>query len=243
MRSTIRRPDIIILHGWNLSGSRFRALADVFEKAGHRVYTPDLPGFGGEKAPNKPWHVVDYAEFLKTFLDAHRIRQPVIIGHSFGGRVALKFSQIYPESVSRIILTGTPGFSPVPTGKLWAFLAISKVGGLLFALPVLHVFADRARRFLYYVAGAREFIRAEGVMRDTFKHIVRDDLTVSMETLHLPCLLVWGEFDTIVPLSIARRMEESIPGARLKVIPESDHAVPFKQPEIFASYVTEFLSA
>lgn len=233
--------DIIILHGWNLSGSRFAPLAGVLRNIGYRVFTPDLPGFGNEKAPGRPWHVVDYAEFLKVYMTKNRIHSPILLGHSFGGRVALKFSHVYPKDVHSLILTGTPGFSPIPTKKLVFFLLISKVGGMLFALPVLSLLADRARRFLYYIAGAREFIRAEGPMKQTFKHVVRDDLTGSMASVRVPCLLVWGEFDSIVPLPIARRMAEAIPNAQLKVISEEDHGVPFKKPELFTSYIIDFL--
>ena len=78
-------------------------------------------------------------------------------------------------------------------------------------------------------------------MRQTFKHIVADDLVVSMESMQVPCLLLWGEYDVIVPVSIAKRMQEVIPNATLKVIPEADHGVPFKQSDIFASYVEGFL--
>ena len=237
----IRSVDIIILHGWNLSGSKFSALAKVLGSSGYRVFTPDLPGFGSEPPPSKPWHVVDYAEFLKVYADRHKIRRPVIIGHSFGGRVALKFSQLYPDGVRSLILTGTPGFSPIPTKKLMFFLIISKLGGMLFALPVINLLADRARRFLYYIAGAREFLRAEGAMRQTFKYIVQDDLVTAMEAVRVPCLLVWGEFDVTVPLVIGRRMAEVIPKGQLKVIPEEDHGVPFKNPNLFTSYIVDFL--
>ncbi len=238
----MKQRDVIILHGWNLSGERFRPLTDELGKQGHRVFAPDFPGFGTQPIPKKPWHVVDYAEFLKSYMEKLHISAPVLIGHSFGGRVALKFSQIYPQDVSAIVLTGTPGFSPVPTKKLLFFLMLSKAGGMLFALPVLNLVAERARRFLYYIAGAREFLRAEGAMRQTFKNIVRDDLTVAMEEMAVPCLLVWGEFDSIVPLPIAKRMEETIPNAVLKVIPEADHAIPFKDPKLFTLYIKDFLN-
>jgi len=237
----MKRKDVIILHGWNLSGSRFLPLVTELTRLGYRVFAPDLPGFGKEAPPERPWHVVDYAEFLKSYIDHHHIKNPVLIGHSFGGRVALKFSHLYPHDSSALVLTGTPGFSPVPTKKLLLFFIISKIGGILFALPVLSLLADRARRFLYYVAGAREFVVARGAMRQTFKYIVQDDLTQAMQSVDVPCLLLWGEFDVIVPPVIATRMHQSIPNASLKVISEADHGVPFKQPALFASFVTKFL--
>lgn len=233
--------DLIILHGWNLSGARFAALADVLRAKGYRVFTPDLPGFGKEAAPKRPWHVVDYAEFVKLYMDKHKIAKPVFIGHSFGGRVTLKFIQLYPSHASAVILTGTPGFSPVPKKKMFVFWILAKVGGFIFSIPPISLLADWARRWLYYVAGAREFIRAKGPMRDTFKYIVQDNLLTAMESMLLPCLLLWGEYDVIVPVAIARHMQEVISGAVLKIIPEADHGVPFKEPDVFAGYVTQFL--
>lgn len=233
--------DIIILHGWNLSGKRFAPLAEALIKRGFRVFAPDLPGFGDEPPPQRPWHVVDYAEFVQRYIRRHHIVRPIVIGHSFGGRVALKLTQLYPEVVPLLVLTGAPGFSPVPKKRLLFFLLLSKIGGFIFSLPPLSLFADWARRWLYYIAGAREFIRAEGPMRETFKHVVQDDLSSAMESVSVPCLLLWGEYDVIVPPAIARRMQEVIPRAELKLIPEADHGVPFKNPDVFVPYVSAFI--
>lgn len=239
----MKQRTVLILHGWNLSGARFAPLAVELKKMGYQVFAPDFPGFGKELAPNNPWHVVDYAAFLKKYIKKHKITNPILIGHSFGGRVALKFVELYPNDAHALVLTGTPGFSPIPSKKLLFFLIISKIGGIFFALPVLNILADRARKFLYYIAGAKEFLRAEGPMRQTFKYIVQDDLVGSMTSVRIPCLLVWGERDSIVPLSIASRMSETIPGAKLNIISEEGHGVPFEEPGKFASYIKEFLQA
>lgn len=234
--------DLIILHGWNLNGAKFAGLADVFRRQGYRVFTPDFPGFGLQPPPSRPWHVVDYAEFLRQYIQKNQMKDPIIIGHSFGGRVTLKYVQLYPKSARAIVLSGTPGFSPIPKKKMFLFLVIAKIGGMLFSIPPLSLFSGWARRWLYYLAGTREFIRAEGVMKDTFKNIVRDDLSSAMTTVTIPCLLLWGEYDVIVPEAIARRMCDVIPTATLKVIPEVDHGVPFKEPDVFAGFVKEFLN-
>ncbi len=235
------KQDLIILHGWNLSGKRFHALADRFRKAGFRVFAPDMPGFGDEKAPDVAWHVSDYAEFLHRYITKHTIKNPILVGHSFGGRVSLKYAELYPSRVKKIVLTGTPGYSPIPSKKLRFFLIISKIGGIIFQLPGLRHIADGARKWLYYIAGAREFLRAEGAMRQTFKYIVADDLSTAMRSVAVPCLLVWGQNDTIVPVSVAERMRDTIRGSRLIIMPEMTHAVPFEHPAEFAARVMEFL--
>lgn len=236
-----KKQDVVILHGWNLSAERFAPLTAALRSLGYRVHTLDLPGFGKEPPPDKPWHVIEYADFLKGYFARKRIKDPVLIGHSFGGRVVLKFAQLHPQELKAIVLTGTPGFSPVPKGKLLVFLIIAKVGRVLFSIPPLTFFADWARRLLYYVAGTKDFFQAEGIMKQTFKNVVQDSLVEAMESLAVPCLLVWGEFDLLVPVSIARQIHEVIPRGELKVIPQADHGVPFKEASVFASYVDRFV--
>ncbi len=233
--------DILILHGWNLQGSRFDPLKQVLRKHGYRVFAPDFPGFGAEPAPSEPWHVADYARFLKGYVDRQGIKKPVLIGHSFGGRVALAFSAAYPQEARMLVLTGTPGFSPVPAKKMRFFLVLAKIGGAVFTIPIISLFADFARKVLYRAAGAREFYRAEGSMRQTFKYIVQDDLLEFMQSVRVPCHLVWGELDTIVPIRVAEHMKDVIPGATLTVIPATNHGVPFANPDLFYSAIARYL--
>ncbi|MDP1722625.1 MAG: alpha/beta hydrolase [Candidatus Gottesmanbacteria bacterium] len=235
------KSSIVILHGWGLSGKTFLPLEQCLKKQGYRVFAPDLPGFGATKIPEHPLALVDYAQFLDGYLKKNHIVQPILIGHSFGGRVSLKYNELYPNRVRALILSGTPGFTPIPKKKLLFFIALAKIGGFLFSIPPLSLAQDSVRRWYYYVVGAKEFFRAEGAMRETFKRIVREDLVSSMEAIKIPTLLLWGEYDIIVPLSIAERMHRVIVDSELLVIPEANHGVPYKQSEEFASYVTRFL--
>ncbi len=237
----MNRSAVVILHGWGLSGKTFIPLEQCLEKLGYCVYAPDLPGFGESGMPERPLTLTDYAHFLDEYLKKNRIKHPILIGQSFGGRVSLKYNQLHPKSVRALILSGTPGFTPIPKKKLLLFIALAKIGKLLFSIPPLSLFQDAVRRWYYYAVGAKEFFRAEGAMRETFKRIVQEDLVASMEVVDIPTLLLWGEYDIIVPVSIAERMHQVIAGSELIVIPEADHGVPFKQPEVFASYVKRFL--
>lgn len=239
----MNRSAVVILHGWGLSGKTFTPLAEELKKCGYRVWTPDLPGFGTQPIPKQPLHLADYAAFLDAYIKENTIQDPVLIGHSFGGRVSLKYTEMYPKSVRALILSGTPGFTPINRKKLILFITLAKIGKLLFSIPPLTLVQDAVRRWYYYVVGAKEFFRAEGTMRDTFKHIVKEDLVAAMEAVDIPTQLLWGEYDIIVPVSIAERMHQVIAGSELIVIPEADHGVPFKQPEVFASYVKRFIKS
>ena len=233
--------DIVILHGWNLSGKRFDPLAKELVKKGYTVFAPDFPGFGNEPAPNTPWHIADYAQFLERYLKANHIRKPTLIGHSFGGRVALAYAASHSGDVTTVVLTGGPGFSPVPKKKMVIFLIIAKIGGILFSIPGINFFADTARKLLYRAAGAHEFYRAEGSMRQTFKNIVSDNLEDFMKALRTPCLLLWGADDVIVPPGVAERMKAMIPHATMRIIHGETHAFPFEHPVRFVEAMKDFL--
>ena len=91
--------------------------------------------------------------------------------------------------------------------------------------------------------GARDYYRAEGKMRDTFKNIVREELVTSMKHVSVPTILIWGAQDIIVPVSIANHMKETIPGASLTVAPEFGHGLPYKNPKEFCSILLPWLES
>lgn len=233
---------IVILHGWGLSACIFAPLTDAFIRKGYKVLTPDLPGFGKSALPEKPLTLNDYAQFLRDYLKTRTSSKVILIGHSFGGRVSLRYQKKYPQDVAALILTGTPGFTPIPKRKLLLFIALAKLGKFLFTLPPLNYVKDPVRRWYYYFVGAKEFFRAEGAMRQTFKNIVQEELIADMESVTCPCLLLWGELDIIVPISIAHRMEHAITKSQLIIVPDADHGLPFKQPEVFVTYGERFLT-
>lgn len=232
---------IIILHGWGLSGEIFAPLAAAFSTMGFTVHSPDLSGFGKSSVPNKPYLLSDYAHDVDVYCRRHGIKRPILVGHSFGGRVALKYASLFPTKAYALILSGTPGLSPVSRNRLLFFILLAKIGGFIFSLPPLNLVSNFVRRWYYYAVGAKDFFRAEGVMRETFKGVVAEDLVPIMETLAIPVLLLWGELDVLVPTPIAAAMEHTITGSKLIIIPGADHGVPFKEPTIFAGYVEKFL--
>jgi pimeloyl-ACP methyl ester carboxylesterase len=232
---------IVILHGWGLSAKTFEPLVSELKKQHVQVFAPDFPGFDSLHIPTRPLTLADYADFLDAYLRKHHIEKPIFIGHSFGGRVALKYQYAYPANITALILTGAPGFTPVSRKKLALLISIAKIGGTLFSLPLLYRLKDRVRLWYYYVVGARDFYRAQGVMRETFKRIVREELVTSMKHVCVPTLLVWGDKDIIVPVSIAKKMNETIADSRLIILPGCGHNVSYKSPKEFVRSIYDFL--
>lgn len=232
---------IVVLHGWGLSAKTFEPLVAELKKHHVEVFAPDFPGFDSLHIPQKPFTLSDYVEFLHTYLERHHIVKPILIGHSFGGRVALKYQYTYPNNISALILTGAPGFTPVSRKKLSLFISIAKIGGTLFSLPLLYRLKDRVRLWYYYVVGARDFYRAEGVMRETFKNVVKEPLVTCMQNVRVPTLLVWGAKDLIVPVRIAEKMKETIAHSRLIIVPDGGHNVSYTSPKEFVRSIYDLL--
>jgi pimeloyl-ACP methyl ester carboxylesterase len=235
------KADIIILHGWGLSGDRFASLVSEFKKKGYSAFSPDLPGFGKSRIPDNPQTLENYADFLHDYIRSKKLKAPILIGHSFGGRVALFYQFKYPSHISALILSGTPGFTPVAKRKIQFFVVLAKIGKVFFSIPPLSLFQESVRKWFYYIAGARDFYRAQGVMRETFKTIVQQKLETAMKSVRVPVLLIWGELDQICPVTVAKRMHALMPASQLDIVPNMTHAIPFKEPEIFSNRVEKFL--
>lgn len=234
--------NILILHGWRLSGDKYLNLVNVFSSGEQfQVFSPDMPGFGKEEIPFRPYTLIDYVNFIDEFLKKKKINRTVIIGHSFGGRVAIKFASLLPQKVDKLVLTGVPGFLPVSNFKVKFFLFLSKIGRTIFRLPILSSFQELAKKILYRLSGASDYAHVEGVMRKTFKLIIREDLVESMKSLRIPVALVWGESDTIVPVSIAYKMNKVINGSKLIVIKNATHRLPYENYQEFYQTVKNFL--
>jgi pimeloyl-ACP methyl ester carboxylesterase len=232
---------IIILHGWGLSGEAFSVLGRELSNLGFEVYLPDLPGFGTSSPPDEALTLDDYVEFLHTYICAKTIHKPIIIGHSFGGRVALKYVFSYKNECKLLILTGVPGYRSGVIGKRYVFMMIAKLGKLAFSLPVLSAFTEEIRKKYYHAIGVREFNKSNGNMKQTFKNVVDEPLDSYMKGINIPSYLVWGSHDSMVPVFVAKHMQQTIPNSHLIVVSNAGHSFPYKEPAHFVQAIKHIL--
>src|SRR5579872_6395942 len=120
--------DVVILHGWGGSAKSFAAFAEVLERKGYKVHSFDLPGFGTAEPPPKPWSVDDHVSFVKEFCDRNGLTRFFLMGHSFGGRVSIKFAAQYPDKLAGLVLYAAAGIKPKPSLKRDIFLVAAKMG-------------------------------------------------------------------------------------------------------------------
>lgn len=216
------------------------------EKAGYQVFIPDLPGFGHEPPPKNPWTVSDYVDFILDYAQKHDLKKFVLIGHSFGGRIAIKLAAQYPEKIEKLILTGAAGIrfaSLKERIKITLFLFGSKIFNFFFYLPPFNFMKTLSRKILYYLLGAKDYVGLQNeIIKETFKKVINEDLIPNMRQIKVPTLLIWGEKDRVLPLYHAKIMEKEILGSKLEIIKDAGHWFPYKtHQKIFVEKVLAFI--
>ncbi len=231
-----RDTPIVVLHGWGLQSTKYNHLKSSLLKYFREVHLLDLPGFGEAARPTIPYTLTEYAKVVNDYLSKNKIKETIIIGHSFGGRVGIKFANIYPNKIKKLILTGVPGIRD-SSAKRIVFRFVAKIGNIVFGTGPLTVIAPVARKLLYRLSGSYDYLKTNNNMRQTFLHIVEEDLAPLMRKITPPTLLIWGENDKHTPVWIAHRMKNLIPQSSLIVVDNTDHSLPYKNPEIFVKYI------
>ncbi len=198
---------VILMHGWGCSAETmmpvFNHLASDF-----KVYNFDLPGFGESDEPKVAWSTVEYADMIKAFIDANCDVPPVLIGHSFGGRVSLRLGAAGVPK--KMILTGCAGRKPKRGmdyyAKVYSYKAAKKVGKLFGGSMV-----ENARK----KAGSEDYQNASEAMKGVFIKAVNEDQRENLAKITAPTILYWGELDTATPLSDGEIMAAEMKDAAL----------------------------
>ena len=215
---------LICLPGWLTPGSVYEKALDFLSD----YLILEWPGFGLSQKPPQVWGIEDYASFLREFLEKLGIKKCILLGHSFGGSVAIYFAAHNPRIVEKLILVASSGIrrrSRKERVKLffWRWLAkLLKI--FLFWLPLK--VKRRWRRKMMRWLGSDDYL-TEGIMREIYRRIIQKDLQAEMKRISSPTILLWGEKDDSTPLSEGRLTAQLISGAKLKIIPRAGH-FPFR---------------
>jgi len=232
---------VVILHGWGSRAESFLAVKEFLNSKGFPVYVFDLPGFGNAEEPREPWGVDDYVRFVSEFSEKQKLSAFYLLGHSLGGRISIKFAAEHPEKLSGLILYAAAGIKHKPSLKNKAFLILAKLGKSVFSLPVIGNLRGVAEKGLYFLAGTRDYYRAKGVMKETMKRVLNEDLRPFLPLIKTPTLIVWGRNDKTTPVTDAIIMEKEIKGSKLEVVDNSGHSLHKEHPEEFMNIVLSFL--
>ena len=204
--------DIILLHGWGQNIEMMKPLGDNFSDK-YRITILDLPGFGESDEPKTTWKIDDYEALLEEFIKELKIKKPIVIGHSFGGRLAIRYSADNP--IEKLVLFGSPCIriqESLPL-KVRILKSIKK-------LPGMNSLGEYMKKYI----GSRDYKAASPVMRQTLVEVVNEDLSSYAKRIKAPTLLIWGENDTEAPLNEAKELEKIMLDAALIVLPGTHYA-------------------
>ena len=208
-------PAVVLLHG---AGGDSRDWPEFMANLADRytLYAPDIIGFGRSQRKKSGYYFPEFLDFLEEFVTAMNTAPCFLIGHSFGGRLALGLALKRPDMVRSMVLVDTAGL-----GKI----SLSGV--------ILTNFFNCMRALLRKPQPAPNVIIPDG--EDPHLACVE-----ALPGLKAPVLLVWKRHDPYLPLANARRAVQLIPDARLKIFPGIGHAPHRRYHEEFKRLVTEF---
>ena len=234
-------PAILILHGWGGSSDSWLKVQEILAKAGFKVICPDFPGFGKSKTPFETWGAKEYANFVLNLTKILELQKFFLLGHSFGGRVAIKFSVLYPEKIKSLILCDSAGIKQKwGLGEKLIF-QISKLGNAIFTPTPLKRFKDKAKNLFYLFLRHRDYAKADGMMRKILKKVITEDLLDDLPQIKTRTLIIWGESDKLVPVKYAHIFKEKIENSELKILPKIGHSPHLEVPEKLAKIIIQFL--
>ena len=204
--------DIVLLHGWGQNIEMMKPLGDYFS-GNYRITILDLPGFGKSDEPKESWNIEKYSSFLELFLKELNVKKPIVIGHSFGGRVAIRYSSRNP--IEKLVLFGSPCI------RIDEELPITvKLLKKIKRIPGLNEIGEFMKKYI----GSRDYKAASPVMRQTLVEVVNEDLSKYAREIEEPTLLIWGENDTEAPVKDAKEIEKIMIDAALIILTGTHYA-------------------
>lgn len=204
--------DILLLHGWGQNIEMMKPIGDALKER-FRITILDFPGFGESDEPKEKWTIEKYSNMLEEFVKLVGIKKPIVMGHSFGGRVAIRYSSRNP--IEKLVLFGSPCI------RIEEKLSLSvRILKKLKTLPGLNNFGEYMKKYI----GSRDYKAASPIMRQTLVEVVNEDLSKYAREIEEPTLLIWGEYDTEAPVNEARELEKIMLDAALIVLPGTHYA-------------------
>lgn len=232
--------EILILHGWGANIASFAPVTKHLSTK-FKVHILDLPGFGESDEPNAGFFVEDYANIVLEFIQKLNIKNPVLIGHSFGGRVIMKLVGKLGFEPDKIIFVDSAGIKP-RRGldyyfKVYSYKLAKKAINLVFPKDkAIKLIADMRKN-----KGSTDYNNASENLKKTFINVVNEDLRHHLPNIKVPTLLIWGEKDMDTPLRDAKIIEKLVPDAGLVVFKGAGHYSYLENLHDFIVITTNFI--
>ncbi|MBI2617050.1 alpha/beta hydrolase [Candidatus Gottesmanbacteria bacterium] len=227
-------PAVVFLHGWRSNRTVWYPIMAKFQKGKRRLIALDLPGFGNSEYPQNPFSISDYVNVVVEFMRKMKMDKVHLVGHSFGGRIALKLAATGSFRLSTLTLVDSAGIrDPSLTRFLLGF-------GAKIVKPFFRIGPMRQIRLnIYKKMGEEDYIATPRLLQ-TYLRVVGEDLSLYLSRINIPTFLYWGKDDKETPLSMGLRMKEKIKNSHL-LIAAGGHFAFLENIESFSEPYTKFI--
>ncbi len=223
--------NIVILPGWGDNRSTFNYLINYL-KDYFTIYILDYPGFGNSSMPLKDLTIFDYTDLIAKFLTILKIDNPILIGHSFGGRIISILTTTYNIKIKKLLLIDVAGIKKKKDIKLLLKETIYKLLKKLSKLLPKN-FRKKYLTYLFNKFSSSDYKALDKRMYKTFQNVVKEDLTSFYSKINLETLILWGVNDQVTPLKDGIKINNLIKDSYLIKIADTTHF-----PYLEKSYLT-----
>jgi len=232
---------ILILHGWGASSSSWERVQEILANNNYKVFCPDLPGFGKTDSPKEAWGVSDYVDWVLEFTKSQNLKDFVLIGHSFGGRISIKFANYYPKKVKFLILCDSAGLKIKPSFGRRIILTFVGFFKLIFGITFFSKIKEEMKNLLLFAIPNTDYAKASKIMKEVMKRVLEENLFIYLNEIKSKTLIVWGKKDKLVPVEHAYVFKKEIQDSQLEIIPNVGHSPHLKVPKKFSDIILDFL--
>ena len=227
---------VVFLHGWKASVEIWKPIIERLLRSPRNdktlnIYALDLPGFGKSEMPKQAMTVGDYAGIVNEFLAKLGLKNIILVGHSFGGRIAQKCSAEHLLTIEKLILVDSAGFKDESWGKM------IKIAAAKIAKPFVPA---GLKNKLSKAVGAEDYADS-GELKQTFLNTINEDQTEDIKKIAVPTLIIWGADDTATPVEFGRRMNSLIRNSKLEILPQAGHYSFLDKPDEFLKLLVDFI--
>jgi pimeloyl-ACP methyl ester carboxylesterase len=229
---------VVFLHGWGCDKSIWKSSVEAL-RSHFKVVAVDFAGFGSSQEPNSVWGVEEYTSSIEALLRELGIVSPILVGHSFGGRVSILYAS--RNEVKKVVLADAAGVKPSRSfgyyRKVYTYKLLKRALPLLIGDKKAQMLLDQRRA----KSGSSDYNRATPMMRAILSKCVNEDLCRVMPRISAPVMLFWGDRDTATPIADAHKITKLIPDSGLVVAEGAGHFAFLERPELWREALKSFL--
>jgi len=193
---------VLLLHGFGASSKTVDCLFYFLKNRGYDVISIDFPGFGQSNEPFGVWSIYDYADCVDAFIQYLSLKNVIVVGHSFGGRVGIILAS--NNKLDALILIDSAGVKPIRTLKYYLKVAIYK--------------ARKRLKLSTKRSGSEDYRSLSINMRATFVRVVNEHLDKLLSKITVPTLVLWGKQDKDTPVYMAKKINKCIKNSVLYIM-------------------------